>query len=219
MSDNSEQKPGSSGAAKVIGVGALAGSVYAADNITRNRGIKDALAGKEGAPKKIAEKVSSGLNANNGALNQVNENLKTAKTALGDNAALKVDSLGFAKSGDKAHTMFMNSNGSRGLELNMKNLPKGAEVGKTITDQKTIQTTLKDGIAKNEAALVKDVRKAGNFKFGSGLTGTSGKYKLIAGAGIIAATGIAYNIGKKMFPSHEARLQRERQVQQDLGRA
>jgi len=218
MSEENEKSGG--GVAKTVGfVGAGAGTLYAMDKAESRKGIKQALAGDEKAPKKIAEKVSGALEKD-AALVERNTSVKNLNVALKDPAAVK--SLEFtAGTGEKAlHNLSIKGNNA--VQMTAKNvaLPKGATAGVAITEQKAIKSTLEGTRKTAENALVKDVRSAGGIKFGSGFSnaGGMGKGKIIAGTVAVAAVGAM--VANKLFGGkHSDRVQAERQVQQDLGRA
>lgn len=217
MSEENEKSGG--GVAKTVGfVGAGAGTLYAMDKAESRKGIKQALAGDEKAPKKIAEKVSGALEKD-AALVERNTSVKNLNVALKDPAAVK--SLQFnAGTGEKAlHNLSIKGQTASMTAKNVA-LPKGATAGVAITEQKAIKSTLEGTRKTAENALVKDVRSAGGIKFGSGFSnaGGMGKGKIIAGTVAVAAVGAM--VANKLFGGkHSDRVQAERQVQQDLGRA
>lgn len=218
MSENQERS-GPSGAGIIGGVAAGGGAGYYMANRATNAQVKQALAKDALAPAKMVEKVGgalekeAGLAAHNTTLQGVKEGkpLLQSLTISGEKGAYKAT--GVLKSGAE-HTL-----------PGIKNLPKGMEAGKALTDQKAIGAIFEGGAAKSklvlesEQSLVKGVRKAGNIGVMDGFHGAKGfKGKgMIIGSAVAAAVAGGYVVHRLVGGRHSNKVEAERAVQQDYG--
>lgn len=222
MSDENEQGGGVGFGGVVGGAAAGVGVGYYMDKRAANSAIHTALADPSATTtigKKFTEVAKTDM-AGVRALREQGAAVSAGKDAL--SGKLKLDSVSFAKDSGKnaSHLMYMNEAGSRGTALLNANLPKDIKVGEVIKDQNIIKTSLKSNVSQAEKTLMTDARKLGGIKFGDGFrsSGGTGKAKVIA-ATVAAAVAGGYVVHKLVGGSHSNRVQAERQVQQDMGRA
>lgn len=209
----------------VLGLGAAAGAAYGFDRSMANDAIRESISG-EVKNAKIGDQLVKAVKKD-GQLATHQSSLKQMHTATSAGATPKIDSITF-KGKPGAYEMHTALAGGHSHVLPGVNLPNGQKIDAAITDQKVIKELTKDGtksavFKESEKSFVKGVRATNEIKMGAGLTGgfknLNGWSKAKVIGGVVGAVGVGYMIGKKMFPSHADRVRRERQVQQDLGRA